>query len=512
MKLSTPVHFPQSLDANELFSAPADGSKFGQYRLTGVVLHSGTAMGGHYRCYVNTSSAGDNHNTAAGCWVDCNDATITALSAEEVAQMLADPVLSASDAVASKASYVHDNVYMLVYKATDSDASATTLEALKQSVSATVRAEIEAENASFEVRFRLQELRAQLVDLRVNVHFAPEASATTNTKVARETVQLDLLKSATLDAVLQQAHELLTSSNKVDGAAYPITQCRLRKYSKKSQTALGETFGGREGTTLEDLGLTSSVTLAFEVRSSADAEFAEFNPSDMNVTFTVWSADGDAAEAVTHSVLVPGRETSTIGALRAAVAQVLGVDTTRVVLIHNDASSALEILSADDNTLISQQVFPGDSTLVVEVAPEGAVNFTSVAFPALDAARNRAVIYFNNPLQTSNGEAAESDAVPTEVGSKDGTYCHTVEVSLDLTLAAFKAQVAPVLEIADATTFFCKRSAASSAPQLKDESKTLKELAFVNHSVIHLQVIVVHFAAEVSSSNRSLRSYVLDEV
>jgi hypothetical protein len=57
-----------------------------------------------------------------------------------------------------------------------------------------------------------------------------------------------------------------------------------------------------------------------------------------------------------------------------------------------------------------------------------------------------------------------------------------------MTLAAFKAQVATALGISDPNTFFCKRNGAASAPQLKDEGKTLRELAFVNHSVIHLQV------------------------
>lgn len=509
------MHFPSTLETSELFSAPADGSKFGTYRLTGVVLHSGTAMGGHYRCYVNTAAsapAGD--SAGAGMWVDCNDATVTTLSTEEVEHMLAAPV-SESDAVVSggKASYVHDNVYMLVYKSVDADASNATADALKQSISASVRAEIEAENASYAVRFRLQELRGQLVDLRVNLHFTHEAAEGANAKInKRESVQLDLLKTTTLDGALQQAYHQLTASNKLDGTAYPLTQCRLRKYGKKTQSSLGETFGGRETVTFEDLGLTSSVTLALEARSSTDAEFTEFNPSDMNITFTVWTASAEGATAdvtattisATHNVLVLGREGATVGALRAAVAQVLGgVDAARVVLIHNDASSALEILNSDANTLISQQVFPGDNTLVVEIAPEGVENHTSAAFPALEAARNRAILYFNKPLQqaTSTGTngaseaaetgSAESQAVSSESGSKDGTYCHSVEVSLDITLAAFKALVAPMLDISDPGSFFCKRSGAASAPQLKDESKTLKELAFVTHSVVHLQVCCV---------------------
>ena len=485
-KLTTPVHFPLTLDANELFTPTENESKKGSYHLTGVVLHSGTAMGGHYRCYVHTVDP----VTGASLWVDCNDANVTPLTDEDVSKMLAPPQ-SNDGSVVGKGSFVHDNVYMLLYKEVQ-DASAAAFEELKQLLSASVVEEIERENASFAERIRLQEIKAQVVDLTVRVHLI-------DTPVENSTVsvQVDLYQQTTLSAALAQVHALLVSSNKLDAAVYPIPHCRLRKYGKRSNTILGESFEGREDTvTLQDISLHGTATLGLEVRTSEEPAFVEFNPFDMNLTFSVWSAE---SEVVKKDVLVPGREASTVSALREAIAQVLQVAANCVVLIHDDPAQPIELLSVDTNALVAQhQIYPGDNSIVVEVLPHE--TFASVAYPLLENKRKQAVIYYNNPLTSANSAetadeqtAEKTDAAPASAANRDGIYSNSIEVSLDLTLAAVKALIAPTLNIADLNAFFCKRSGAASAPQLKDENKTLKELAFVSHSVLHLQVILIIF-------------------
>ena len=87
----------------------------------------------------------------------------------------------------------------------------------------------------------------------------------------------------------------------------------------------------------------------------------------------------------------------------------------------------------------------------------------------------------------------EVDAAATGVEASDAQrgsdYPFSIQVSLDISLAQFKVQVAAALDIADPGSFLCKRSSANGAPQLKDETKSLRDLAFVNHSVVHLQVL-----------------------
>jgi hypothetical protein len=486
-KLTTPIYFPQSLNAAEAFHNAA----FGTYRLSGVVLHSGTALGGHYRCYVSAGEAG---------WLDCNDANVTPLTAEEITQMFAPP--AAAGAADAKGSFVHDNVYMLLYKAVDpanpDAAPGINLNELKQLIPAAVLTEVETENESFATRFKLQEIRNHVVALTVRVHSASDASAESSA-ASQPSTQLDLLKTATLATALERAHAQLVAEGKLSAADYPLSQCRLRKYSKRNQSSLGETFGGREGSvTLEDAGLTQTATLALEVRAANDPDFTEFNPSDMHLRFSVWDATANKLGAA-HDVLVPGRDAATVGDLRAAAAAKLGADGSRLVLLHDDSTMPLEQLGADSDVLIAQhRIYPGDNTLVVEVIPADAdaATYKSAALSALEEGRNKAVIYYNKPTDATIAATTVAEGANPEdatsagdaVAQRGSNYPLSIEVSVDTTLAQFKALVAPTVGVSDVNSFHCKRSGAAGAPQLKDESKTLRDLAFVNHSVIHLQV------------------------
>jgi hypothetical protein len=507
-KLTTHIYFPESLNAAEAFH----NATFGTYRLSGVVLHSGTALGGHYRCYVSAGDAG---------WLDCNDANVTPLTADEITQMFAPPAAAgAADANLSggKGSFVHDNVYMLLYKAVNpanpDAAPGINLDELKQLIPAQVLTEVETENESFATRFKLQEIRNHVVALTVRVHSISDASAE-STAASQPSAQLDLLKTATLATALERAHAQLVAEGKLSAADYPLSQCRLRKYSKRNQSSLGETFGGREGSvTLEDAGLAHTATLALEVRTANDPEFTEFNPSDMHLRFSVWDAAANKLGAA-HDVLVPGRDAATVGDLRAAVAAKLGVDASRLVLLHDDSTMPLEQLSADSAALVAQhRIYTGDNTLVVEVIPADAdaATYKSAALSALEEGRNKAVIYYNKPtdattaapVATEGANAEDAATAGDAVAQRGSNYPLSIEVSVDTTLAQFKALVAPTAGVSDVNSFHCKRSGAAGAPQLKDESKTLRELAFVNHSVIHLQVQLRSFVFFLSTMHRHL--------
>jgi hypothetical protein len=502
-KLTTPIYFPQSLNAAEAFHNAA----FGTYRLSGVVLHSGTALGGHYRCYVSAGDAG---------WLDCNDANVTPLTADEITQMFASAGAADANLSGGKGSFVHDNVYMLLYKAVDpanpDAAPGINLDELKQLIPAPVLTEVETENASFATRFKLQEIRNHVVALTVRVHSASDASAE-STATSQPSTQLDLLKTATLATALERAHAQLVSEGKLSAADYPLSHCRLRKYSKRNQSSLGETFGGREGSvTLEDAGLTHTATLALEVRAANDPDFSEYNPSDMHLRFSVWDAAANKLGAA-HDVLVPGRDAATVGDLRTAVAAKLGVNASRLVLLHDDSTMPLEQLSADSAALVAQhRIYPGDNTLVVEVIPAGAdtSSYKSAALFALEEGRNKAVIYYNKPTDataaaatTEGANAEDPTSAGDAVAQRGSNYPLSIEVSVDTTLAQFKALAAPTVGVSDVNSFHCKRSGAAGAPQLKDESKTLRDLAFVNHSVIHLQVLAaLSFACYIYDTSR----------
>ena len=289
-KLTTPVYFPSTLGASELSgSSDIDSSSALKYDLTGVVLHSGTALGGHYRSFLRTNS--DNNDNI---WIDCNDANVTQLSADDVANMFADSVTSSSTCAGGKGSFVHDNAYMLIYKVSSSSGATTTA----ASIAPDIRAEIDAENEAFAVKLRLLEIKQHVVELTVCLR-PVDSDATAADSAGIKKVHVILSNSTTVELALQSVHKQFTESKLLD-AVYPLAQCRLRKYLNNSNVpisstaVLGETFGDRPHLTLlQCLGLTSSATLALEVRKSGDVEFVEFNPKDMNLTLSVWKTPED---------------------------------------------------------------------------------------------------------------------------------------------------------------------------------------------------------------------------
>jgi len=548
------------------------GATFGKYQLTGVILHTGTAMGGHYRCYVKPTTT----TSSDACWIDCNDANVCEIPAAEmqaILQLSRDESVGTSTSTSTAgSSMVQENAYMLIYKAIPpnaaDDADATTATNAVPSIPAHLREEILQENASFAEMTKLRAIKQQLVELTVRVHpmtapSSPTASSTSDITAGAGnaagggTVVVELLRNTTLLQATEAVHSACVTAQLLDGANYPIQQSRLRRYAAASATAtaasgssstssgsnrLGETFGSYEDSgnvTLEDINLTASATLALEVRVESDPPFVEFNPNDMLLQLLLWNMNsdntttinGDDASSGSSSnnsisgemeILVPGREAASLADLKSVVLEKLSLtpaDKPRLLLIRDNSEHPVQLLTAageegndnEENLSLVKDcfVFPGTS-VVVELIPSldlSSSEYASIALESLKKARNSAVIYFNNPFAPTMASAAgEQDVKPIAVDSSDssatasGDYPFSIQVSLDQSLHEVKQQMLAVLtstsqpqpnEMGDKFTtdgFYCRRSGAVNAPQLKDESKTLRDLAVVSHSVLHLQV------------------------
>ena len=471
-------------------------------------------MGGHYRSYINTTSSSTTtattDSTATSTWIDCNDATVTPLTLEDVTQMFATPTTTAENSdylPVTKTSFVHDNVYMLLYTLLDTTSSAITgtkLSELKEYIPTPIQDEIKAENESFSVRFKLQEIKKQIVHINVCLHSTTTNNSTASNNNNSDRIELDVLQSSQLQTILEQIYTQYINENKLNSSNYPISQCRLRKYNKNNHN-LGETYGERMNLSLEELGLVNTVMLALEIRTLEDSEFIEYNPLDMYLSYIIWdnsstsSSSNTSSNNTKHSILVPGRENTTVDMLRIAISTQLSVPTNRILLIHNNLTLPIQILQ-DNNLILTNQVriYPGDDTLVVEIIPEGCEleTYASIAMPILIENRNKAIIYYNKPIEETTTTNATTGTTPIPIdenqvnteNNKDSNYPYSIEVSLDITLQDFKVLISSTLDNINVNSFYCKRNSSSTTPQLKDESKTLKDLAFVNHSIMHLQV------------------------
>lgn len=175
-------------------------------------------------------------------------------------------------------------------------------------------------------------------------------------------------------------------------------------------------------------------------------------------------------------------------------------------MIVDDGQSLVRLLDAslDDSLLMKTHCIHPGSKIVIEVLSSGAQALTSdesVAIQALLKQKSSVVLYFNNPFDvvshgdetTAEGcDLSEADANNEAINPSsifdNPSYDLSIEALLDQPLHEVMSMMTNVLRVGHDRLFHCKRSATS--PQLKDTDKTLRELAFVNHSIIHLQVIL----------------------
>jgi hypothetical protein len=377
------------------------------------------------------------------------------------------------------------------------------------SVPADLAAKITVENAELQQLRRLYLVQRQLVELTVYfqlqhrgetgyVYDENSADAADASTLSSKRCQIFLLGSATLKEALDQAiaeFRRTSLGEMFECADSELASCiRLRRYNA-SNNRLGETFGGRENLSLQECGLSPAATLLLERRATTDAPFVEFNPREMQVRLSLWNTETKSSDSGSVVVVVPGEEAATVGNLRAQAANAFSIGTSDPVrldkcciLILNTNTSVIEL--NDDSKQLKKDcgIYPGDE-VIIDILPESSENAESKALLELRNRKRSAQIFFNNP--------ADTDVAATSCPA----YVQTVDVLLDCSLTEIKNKIAAVLNI-QADSFHTKRN--SAAPQLKDESKTLAELGFVDQSILHLTVRPSFFTVDSYSKSCNL--------
>ena len=328
------------------------------YRLHSILLHTGTANGGHYKAYVLDS--------IAGRWLECNDSSVCELSEREEASLLDKPLTSefnfsdtevsdktddgkdrstikpspsgenAKKYVTFKDEILRKNAYMLLYKRIPSIAEGENLlpgsfleaysieekEAannLYESCTAAVPTELSqkilAENKTLQELRRLHQIHMKIVPLKIvydraALHGVEEESCGASTsetdngytngsvKSDMRAVDLLALNTDSLKNVQSRVCSLLSlSTAPSSGYSY-----RLREFSEVSGRK-GTTHGTRGNESLATLGLhhpysfpsSPPVVLLLESRAHTDPPFTEMNDKAMLLRVLVWSERLQAA-------------------------------------------------------------------------------------------------------------------------------------------------------------------------------------------------------------------------
>jgi hypothetical protein len=429
----------------------------GVYDLGAVLLHRGTAMGGHYcacvREWVGDGGAGGG---GFGRWLLCDDDRVSLVEEDELQSLL-----QGKDCP----TWRNWNAYMLVYR--DRGLATTNPRALMPC--GDIEQRIKEENKELSRLRHLYKVHQNVCEMEV--WLGPEGrEGRLQLVVSKETVMRDAVDMARQRAVEDKA----TGVEFADKLRRKESVCRLKRYDVLSPL-MGETYGGRESQTLAQLSLSPSCHLLLEVREEADAPFAEHD--DWTFKVSRW-ANGEHGKEGCRDVVVRNGVDATVSSLSCQVLSLLGIDETRpaCVLVYSGergrgcriiwdsrrAMSEQELGAA----LLEQSGLERGGEIVFEqiqvvgednVKPGPDADADSVMSDALrhfEGLRYSATLSFNHPLSPDS-------------------FCNSVEADIRWSLGRLKDAMAAILSIEPGSVHL-RRSAKS--PQLRDEGKTLEAL------------------------------------
>lgn len=494
----------------------ASGEK---YELSAIVLHTGTAMGGHYRAIIRCADTGS--------WFDFNDANVTPLSNKELDSLFG---ASGDNGCLGSTKLWQENAYLLFYDRS----SSITRSDIVYNYPPEYRALVADANSDFQRLLKAQEIRSNLVDLAITVATSEDSKKDvdagfqsmedgcwvsgiswvgTSGRGNEYKLSISVDSSMTMQFVLEKVHEAFQKNGFL--LEFPIENCRFRLYHEVHRQLLGETFGDRLTQTLTQLGLAKYTTFLLETRKMDDKPFVEHNPRDMILRVISWkdivispylefdeeirrlkpSAQGEQAIAAhpngdssgsnkvvwilqelipRFEVLVAGEEKAAVHGLQQEILQhgektqeIVVTTTQKMVMIHFNDRSTVELSDMTKLLRKDHGIWPGE-TIIVEVID--AASDDSVALQALHHSRSAVLLSFNDPNKTEDAPQ----------------YDLSLETSLDTPLHDVREKIASKLGITDLQSFHIKR--AINGNQLKDDNKSLSEYGISDHGILHIQV------------------------
>lgn len=286
------------------------------YELYSVLMHSGSALGGHYYAYIKSLETGK--------WYNFNDSTVSEIT---------DTELKTAWGGVSNGGYgmrmMHSTcAYMLMYRLVSPENNVNSIadESIPEYLKQKIRADEERIRKLEEERLEM----AKKVLVKFYMKGDKPKSVEKSLHIYRTSSLADALKIA-CDAFVNEPGIVLPS----------VENVRLRKYNEYNGL-LTETFAGKEHMTLSSLGIFPGHQLFIEVKSDAE-DWEEYDPFKFQL-FVRRFVDPDAPDHTVDSNrmsrCIQVEDDATVGSLCALVERKFSVPTNKHVrLIKKSATT-----------------------------------------------------------------------------------------------------------------------------------------------------------------------------
>ncbi|XP_053690327.1 ubiquitin carboxyl-terminal hydrolase 47 [Sabethes cyaneus] len=289
------------------------------YELFAIMIHSGSASGGHYYAYIKDFQSSK--------WYSFNDQTVSSITHDDIQKSFGG---GASKAYYSGAYSSSTNAYMLMYRQIDSSKNKTPIQ----------EEEFPDHIKSLMSKIRESEASRSKIDtdgLQVKVYFDNP-----KTRMLKH-YKMYLLNDSTLAETLKEAYRVL----KVKGIV-PIERCRLVAYDHQTEV-IEKSFEGRDEETIDDImkHLQNSSELLLETR----AEHEVFEPYLPQGTMTkVYKLDL-ATQDVDGPITVRVSKKQTVQDYKNIIARKLQLNAANILLAINEYKNGAKLLTNNAATL-----------------------------------------------------------------------------------------------------------------------------------------------------------------
>eukprot|EP00667_Euglena_gracilis_P001133 EG_transcript_1133 len=325
VKVHDPLRIPVLLDVRRWLPEDVPTVADTQYQLLSILLHRGTALGGHYFVYIR--------DVTTDKWYSFNDETVEEVSLDDVhtclhlsapspdavdeaaggpppGESIIGPLFEGEQRTISGRSD-RATPYMLVYR---SCALPPPDPATPVSIPDYLQLAIDAENAQGQLLAEQYLKVKDLVELKVFyrcIYYWVIAN------------QNDSLQHLT-----EQAYEKVSDLKK---EGVPLSRLRLRLFNPLT-IRRGTSFPGSEGKSLRELGLGAMAVVTFEKRDSEEQEWEDFTCDDIMLRLNRWQEETQNWAWRDHCI----RGDATVDDLLRSLAKLYQIEVDQLVVCYKE--------------------------------------------------------------------------------------------------------------------------------------------------------------------------------
>lgn len=343
------------------------------YELFSIMIHSGSAAGGHYYAYIKSFKDSQ--------WYSFNDQHVSKITYDDIRKTYGGSSANRSYYSASYTSSI--NAYMLMYRRLDKEKNADFVS--PEDFPAHMKRQLEELKTKEEAERKQREIDKCTCKIKLFCYYPA-------TQLKMEN-KLEVHKDKTLKETTEIAYKLFEL-----GCVVPLDCCRLIKYDEYSD-ALEKSFENEDSTPIGKLlgGVKSTYTfdLLLETRR-ADQTFQEYKPGGVTIKVLVVNLE---TEIIHPPITVRACHSNTVAEVKELISQALEVSVTYMRCVLERYHSDLRFLMSPNETLKSEGFFRSNKVFVEYSGTEDLDrNFTETKFyKLLDRYQNTIRIFMNIP-------------------------------------------------------------------------------------------------------------------